>query len=190
MGASATARHVTASISSIDTNLTVQNATSISYGEIPAGEVGTSTGGVFLISINNHSPINIDLPVLVTISSDGYSFWTDTMYVHISDPTVDVVREQTAIPTEYALHDNFPNPFNPTTTIRYDLPVKAKVRFTVYDMLGRQIKTLVDDEVAAGYHTITWDGTNQHGIQVGTGVYLYQIETKNYRDSGKMILLK
>lgn len=187
---SATARRVTASISTIDSNLTVQNATSISYGDIPAGEIGTSSGSVFLLSINDNSPIDIDVPVLVTIRSDGYVFWTDTMYVHISAPTVDVAREQMGIPSEYALHENFPNPFNPTTAIRYDLPEKARVRLTVYDMLGRQVKALVNDEISAGFHTITWDGTNQQGIQAGTGVYLYRLETKNFHDSGKMILLK
>ncbi len=189
LGSSSTATNVSARLTSLDSNITVANSSNPSFGDIPAGGFGTSSSGVFLIQIGDNSPVDTDLPVLVTIASNNYAFWTDTMFVHVSR-IVGVDSELKGIPSDYALHENYPNPFNPTTTIQFDLPKKANVRLIVFDMLGRQIKTLVSDEVDAGYHKITWDGTNNQGYQVGTGVYIYRLETRDFHDSGKMVLLK
>ncbi len=100
------------------------------------------------------------------------------------------VEDGVGIPKEFALHRNYPNPFNPTTTIRYDLPEQALVSIVIYDMLGRRINTLVNRVEPAGYKAVTWNGTNAFGQPVGTGVYLYQITAGNFTQTYKMVLMK
>jgi hypothetical protein len=94
------------------------------------------------------------------------------------------------IPTEFALHENYPNPFNPTTTLRFDLPDISDVTLTIYNMLGQKVKTFNMQSTPAGYHSITWDATNDLNQQVGAGVYLYQLQTKDFVKTRKMVLLK
>ena len=95
-----------------------------------------------------------------------------------------------AIPDEFAIHQNYPNPFNPVTTLRYDLPEQGHVRITIYDMLGRDVKTLVNRYQDPGYRSIIWDATNDYGKPVSAGIYLYQIQTNNFLKTRKMILVK
>jgi hypothetical protein len=94
------------------------------------------------------------------------------------------------IPTEFALYENYPNPFNPTTTLRFDLPEMNDVTLTIYNMLGQKVRTFNMQSTAAGYHSITWDATNDFGEQVGAGVYLYQLRAGAFVKTKKMILLK
>ena len=95
-----------------------------------------------------------------------------------------------AIPEQFSLHQNYPNPFNPVTTLRYDLPENALINITIYDMLGRQVKTLMDQTQDAGYRSIIWDATNDYGKPVSAGIYLYQIQAGEYMQTKKMVLLK
>ena len=95
-----------------------------------------------------------------------------------------------SLPTEFAIAQNYPNPFNPITNIKYQLPVDGLVKIKVFDMLGREIKTLVNQDQKAGYYTIEWDATNESGIKVATGVYFYQIEASNFKKTMKMMLIK
>ena len=94
------------------------------------------------------------------------------------------------LPVVYRLHQNYPNPFNPTTSIDYDLPEQSHVRILVYDMLGRQVKTLINKTQVPGYMSINWDATNDLGEPVSAGVYIYTIEAGTFRQTRKMILLK
>ena len=94
------------------------------------------------------------------------------------------------LPEDYVLHQNYPNPFNPTTTLRYDIPEEGNVSIMVYDMMGREIRTLIKDHLPAGYHYLKWDGTNNKGSHVAAGLYIYIMQTKDHRDLKKMILLK
>ena len=94
------------------------------------------------------------------------------------------------MPTEYAIHQNYPNPFNPVTTLRYDIPENAMINITIYDMLGRQVKTLINQTQDAGYRSVIWDATNDYGKPVSAGVYLYQIQAGEYMQTKKMVLLK
>jgi len=95
-----------------------------------------------------------------------------------------------AIPYEYTNHQNYPNPFNPVTTLRYDLPEQGHVRITIYDMLGRDVKTLINEYQDPGYRSIIWDATNDYGKPVSAGMYLYQIQAGEYNSTKKMVLLK
>ena len=94
------------------------------------------------------------------------------------------------LPEEYALHQNYPNPFNPTTTLRYDLPEDATVSVVIYDMMGRQVRTLVSGQASAGYHSTLWNATNNRGQSVSAGLYLYTIHAGDFRQTKKMVLLK
>jgi hypothetical protein len=94
------------------------------------------------------------------------------------------------LPDEFALHQNYPNPFNPVTTLRYDLPENGLVNITIYDMLGRQVKILVNQTQDAGYKSVVWNATNDYGKPVSAGIYLYQIQAGKYISTKKMVLLK
>ena len=94
------------------------------------------------------------------------------------------------LPEDFAIHQNYPNPFNPATTLRYDIPESGTVSILIYDMMGRQIRTLVNENVPAGYHFVQWDGTNQTGAPVAAGVYIYSLNSGSFRGIKKMILLK
>ena len=94
------------------------------------------------------------------------------------------------IPLSFKLHQNYPNPFNPVTTLRYDLPEDATVNITIYDMMGRQVKTLINGSQTAGYRSTQWNATNDAGSPVSSGIYLYMIQSGEFRQTKKMILLK
>ena len=94
------------------------------------------------------------------------------------------------LPVEYALEANYPNPFNPVTTIKYSLPEDGMVTITIYDASGRQIKTLMDRQLSAGYHSMIWDSTDNGGNVVGAGIYFYSISADNFQQTRKMLLIK
>ena len=94
------------------------------------------------------------------------------------------------IPEVFALHQNYPNPFNPITTLRYDLPEQATVNIIIYDLLGREVRTLVNTTQDAGYKSVNWNATNNYGKPVSAGVYLYQIQAGEFVQTRKMVLLK
>lgn len=92
--------------------------------------------------------------------------------------------------TEITINSIYPNPFNPITTLNYNLPKYSLVKIEVYDMLGKPIKVLLNKTQSPGYKTINWDATNKFGQNVSSGIYLFSIETENYRHSEKILLLK
>ncbi|MCB0294487.1 MAG: T9SS type A sorting domain-containing protein, partial [Calditrichaeota bacterium] len=94
------------------------------------------------------------------------------------------------VPAAFALAQNYPNPFNPTTEIPYALPVNARVEIAVYNILGQKVRTLVNHAQSPGYYTAHWDGRNDAGQLVGSGIYIYRINAGEYRAMRKMILLK
>lgn len=94
------------------------------------------------------------------------------------------------VPVQYLLRQNYPNPFNPATSIEYVLPREERVRITIYSISGQEILKLVDGVKSAGSHQVQWDGRNSSGIPVSAGIYLYSLETANYRDIRKMTYLK
>jgi hypothetical protein len=96
-----------------------------------------------------------------------------------------------AIPVADALGQNFPNPFNPATTIAFDLSRPAEVRIGIYDVSGRLVRTLIDRSMEAGSHEVGWNGTSNAGISVPSGLYFYRMTTsEGFADTRKMILLR
>jgi hypothetical protein len=103
---------------------------------------------------------------------------------------LDIFVQESLSFIDYKVHNNFPNPFNPITTLHYDLPEDAMVNITIYDMMGRIVSNLVSSQQNAGYKSIQWDATNDKGAPVSAGLYLYTIEAGKFRQTKKMVLLK
>ncbi len=100
------------------------------------------------------------------------------------------IEETNNIVSKYKLSQNYPNPFNPTTAISYQIPENAHVKLTVYNMLGQEIRTLVDNHQIARSYRATWDATDNFGNSVPSGIYFYTIKANNYFATKKMVLLK
>jgi hypothetical protein len=100
------------------------------------------------------------------------------------------VDHEEMIPEVFALHANYPNPFNPSTTIRFDLPEASNIRLVIYDLLGREVVRLVQGYMEAGYQRVVWNGRTVSGREVPTGIYIARMMTPEYTKSMKMVLLK
>ena len=94
------------------------------------------------------------------------------------------------LPISFKIYNSYPNPFNPITTIRYDLPEDAIVNITIYDMMGRVVKNMGNNMESAGYKSVRWNATNDAGFPVSAGIYLYMIQAGEFRQTKKMVLLK
>jgi hypothetical protein len=98
--------------------------------------------------------------------------------------------DQENVPNRFSLLQNYPNPFNPVTTIRYQLPEDLHVTLSVYNVLGQRVRTLVDDMQTAGFYSVQWDGTNQSGMTLSSGMYYYRIQAGQHSDVHKMLFMK
>ncbi len=98
--------------------------------------------------------------------------------------------QETGVPQHFALHPNHPNPFNPQTVIRFDLPRQARIVLRIYDVLGKEVRVLADQEFTAGYHTAVWDGCGSDGRAVAGGIYFIVLQTQGFRQVGKALYLK
>ena len=107
-----------------------------------------------------------------------------------SGPTAVVDVDETLIPSEYVLYQNHPNPFNPTTTIGYELPKSTGAVLKIYDLLGQEVRTLVNETQTAGYRSVTWDGKDNLRQSVSSGVYVYRLETSEFVKTRKLLLIK
>ncbi|MBN1638304.1 MAG: T9SS type A sorting domain-containing protein [Ignavibacteriales bacterium] len=114
--------------------------------------------------------------------------------IKILYPTLIENREQNKIPCSFSLQQNYPNPFNPHTTIKYQLPKTAKVVLKIFNMLGQEVKTLINDHKEAGYYIIQWDGRNMSDSQVASGIYICRVEfhigNEKFVQERKMLLLQ
>jgi hypothetical protein len=95
-----------------------------------------------------------------------------------------------ALPAVYALSQNFPNPFNPTTTIEYSIPQAGNVDLVIYNLAGQKVRTLINEHQAASYSKVVWDGKNDMGETVGAGMYFYKLVSGNFNKIQKMTLIK
>jgi flagellar hook assembly protein FlgD len=100
------------------------------------------------------------------------------------------VDDELGTPMNYVLRGVSPNPFNPVTSVSYGAPADAHVKLAVYNVAGRLVRTLVDRHVDAGYHVAVWDGRDDNGVEVGSGVYFCRMEAEGFGDATKMVLLK
>ncbi len=120
----------------------------------------------------------------------------DTFLVVVKRGTITGVGDENGLPGEFALDQNYPNPFNPTTTIRYGLPMQAAVSLKIYDVLGREVMTLLEETQGAGVQLVVWNGRNNLGAQVSSGMYFYRLEarpadgSRTFVEMKKMMMLK
>ena len=96
----------------------------------------------------------------------------------------------TNIPSDFELSQNYPNPFNPETVIEFAIPEETHVKMVIYDVLGREVSTLIDKKLKANYHSVKWGGLNQYGKQVSSGIYFYRIQTASFHQAKKMVFIR
>lgn len=123
--------------------------------------------------------------VVFTDSLNGWVLCDNDIYRTSNGGQLLTVKDDQFRPDQYVLYPNYPNPFNPFTTLRYDLPEKIHVNLTIYDLLGRQIITLVNETQEAGYKSVIWDASGISG-----GIYIYRIKAGNFTQTRKLVLLK
>jgi hypothetical protein len=153
--------------------------------------------------IQTNTPVNADpghfmqMPVTAAWRGKGLFAWADArlnglnIYAsqEIYEPT-DVDEDNTPLPVSFDLAQNYPNPFNPSTMIRFSLDRPGAARLDIFNLLGRKVRTLVDAEYPAGEHTVTWDGADDNGRKVSSGMYLYRLTAAGQSLSRKMTLVK
>jgi PKD repeat protein len=105
----------------------------------------------------------------------------------------DLVKKEIRIPQQFALHQNFPNPFNAETELRYEIAGSESLHHTtlkIYNLIGQEVRTLVDDVQEPGYHTVTWDGKDEHGQGVSSGLYFCTLKAEGFQTTRSLVLLK
>ncbi|MBN2425892.1 MAG: S8 family serine peptidase [Calditrichaceae bacterium] len=113
-----------------------------------------------------------------------------TVSLRVNNPDAIVNSVSGLLPKAFELHQNFPNPFNPSTTIKFDLPENSKVILKVYDVLGREVATLINRDLLAGFHHVVWNGKTNANSQAATGIYFIRLITDQYVKTRKMMMLK
>jgi len=150
-------------------SITIEGAPALTTGPFRLAHAGGAAQGYF-----NGKFDNVQI----------YNFPRDSI------ATGTVPDKKFTVPAQVQLAQNYPNPFNPETTIRFSVPKRQEVTLAVYDLLGRQVTTLVSKQMNAGEHTVTWSGTDNNGQPVASGVYFYRLNTKDETRLRKMILLR
>ena len=159
------------------------------------GAIGITSGGVL-----RNSPVygddftteeidGLEVGEQLTFVYDGDTLSSEIQFNSMSHRDIELEFEA-PLPSSFALHQNYPNPFNPVTTIRYDVPDNGMVRIIIYDLMGRKIKTLVDGVSTPGRYSITWNGTDDFGKPVSSGMYFYRMKSTAFQSVKKLMLLK
>ena len=175
-------------------DLAIRSAQEVTDEAITLTHVDTTNGTILIHSAQlkgNSAPIRVNVAHL----QKELDVPIDISYQFIDKNSENIgsgnsVLEIMPVPTEFALHNNYPNPFNPTTTIAYDLPQDGNVRLIIYDVMGREVTRLVNGFTPAGYHNVRWDARNALGEQVSAGVYFYHLQSGAHVKTQKMVLLK
>ncbi|MFL2983358.1 MAG: aryl-sulfate sulfotransferase [Candidatus Neomarinimicrobiota bacterium] len=157
-----------------------------------------SSSDIITINANEYFKINLELIApFDLVNSVNIDIWPIYHEYAVKSMNYDVYHVgnllsdiEPNIPMDYILFHNYPNPFNPMTSIHYGLPKDALVNITIYDMMGRVVKTIINNQQTAGYKSIQWDATNNQGEPVSAGVYPYSIQADDFIDTKKMLLLK
>jgi hypothetical protein len=160
-------------------NCYVLNPGTYKLGEIRFNRINSA--GCIRLTIRTTSVLQDSITQMVYPTN--WSITNDTTCIRL-DSLVGIANNQ-EIPTAYKLYNNYPNPFNPITTIKYDIPRKTFVNLTIYDILGKEVEKLVDGFKEPGSYSIEWDATNY-----ASGTYFYRFDSDRYTDVKKMTLIK
>ena len=127
-----------------------------------------------------------DMDLLSASSKDNKIAW----YKNLNSAVTSVGYDTPGVPDEFLLYNNYPNPFNPTTTITYNLPNAANVVLKIYNMLGQEVRTLLNTHQQPGAQSVVWDGRNELGLKVSSSVFIYRLQSGALVQTRKMLLLK
>jgi hypothetical protein len=166
-------------------------------------------GPTGLLAISISDSVHPSLKSSFDTPGNGYGVFVKGRYIYLADTysmmiletpyspqDVQDIDEETERPSDFTLYQNYPNPFNPNTTIkfkvqgsRFKVPIH-NTTLTVYNLLGQKVKTLVDEPLKSGSYEVVWDGKNDSGNEVSSGVYFYRIQTSSFSETKKMVLIK
>ena len=192
-------RHVAgAYVSVIDENYQVRATEmtgpdgSYTLGGIPEGDYYIKVDRMPYSTAYYGNTIELSNATPVTMGEAGNFSVTsvDVELIPMSTTSVEDEGNVTNVPSKFELMQNYPNPFNPTTTIRYALPKASHVTLKIYNLRGELVKTLLNGYQAALNHQVTWNGDNEAGQKVAAGIYLYQLQAGNHKQTMRLILLK
>lgn len=154
--------------------------------DVPSDSFLTTTTAVSFITSEFNTSITV-----AKVESNGSTTYTSTALADfVGQPAAVVQTDNGTVPSDFALSQNYPNPFNPSTEIEFSVPRSSEVSLAVYDVLGRQVKLVLDEDMAAGAYAVDWGGTDDSGQQVASGVYFYRLTAGQYAETKKMTLLK
>lgn len=180
--------NVTGNLFCLDSLISVETDT-LEFGDmLPAQTEGNEKN--LKVCIDQLHPGDIHAQLIVKIATEGFYFWKDTLSFYIQPTTVSIENREMQIPDQCVLHDNYPNPFNPSTTISYDLDKAGNVELAIYNIIGQKIATLVNKQQLAGQHQVIWDGNDGNGNMVSSGIYLYKLKTEKFSQTKKMMYLQ
>ncbi len=168
------AKNVSVTFSNLPSWLDFKSNTAI-LKSIPANGSGDAE---FTFSVDRKAPVGKDTTLTATINSADGQTWTKEISVVVGAPK------------DYKLYNNFPNPFNPSTKIAFELPKASHVSLIIYDVIGREVAEIANQDYPAGYNVVTWNGLNRNGEQVSSGVYFYRISTDKWNKVMKMLMIK
>jgi len=162
------------SFGSIDALIEAEATSTILIASVPAGE-------------------NSFTDPYVPLTGETYYYWVEAVSETGSSEKIAAGNLTTSVentPLAYRISAPYPNPFNSSVNLDYEIPVDCHVELTIYDALGRKIAVVRDEKMKAGSHRTVWDGKNAKGVTVGSGVYFYSFKAGNYRNSGKIVFLR
>ncbi len=149
-----------------------------------ANSLNSTDGDIITLSPGETIDLKFEVPETSNIEGYGQKFFFKANGYYRA------FKFEDGVPDSFELFDNYPNPFNPITNIRFSVPKTGEISLAVFNLLGQKVKTLHEGEIDAGNHTIQWSGDNDNNQQVASGVYFYKLITKDFEQSKKMVLLK
>ncbi|MBN1755451.1 T9SS type A sorting domain-containing protein [bacterium] len=162
------------------------------FKKTDGNDFGFAIGDSFIIRVwDNNPPFDADtgyFHLLVDADVASHDPFYDTLY--LLDSGTGITEAKSELPMVYYLHQNHPNPFNASTIIEYGIPVANDVKLTITNILGEDVRTLVNENQSAGHKKVAWDATDDTGNRVSTGIYFYKVKTEGFEAQKRMILLK
>ncbi len=175
------AKDVTVTFNNLPTWLTFKSNTAA----IKSIAADSSGDAEFTFSVDKKAPVGKDTTLTATITAADAQTTQGASQAWTKDIKISVVA-----PKDYKLYNNFPNPFNPSTKIAFELPKASRVKLIIYDIVGREVAQVADADYPAGYTELTWNGLNRNGNLVSSGVYFYRISTDKWSKVMKMMMIK
>ncbi|MFC1483491.1 glycoside hydrolase family 3 N-terminal domain-containing protein [Candidatus Neomarinimicrobiota bacterium] len=185
-GLVASVADITAALSTTDASIASISKAEASFGDLTAGATVTGTD-FFQVEYTADASLFEPVTFTLSISSGGYEFWSDTITLR---NILDIIASEVGLPVDFTLYQNYPNPFNPATTIAFDLPQAGPTSLIVYNLLGREVVRLADDNRSAGNYHFRWEARDNFGREVPAGIYIASLVTPEYTNAIKMLLLK